>query len=49
MKCTGSDLKIMGSNLGHVELRVHSTSVEVVLEPKMFRDQQILTLKVLNF
>ena len=35
MKCTVHALKAVGSNSGRVSLGVHSTSSEVVLEPKV--------------
>ena len=35
MKCTVRDLEVMGSNLDWVKLRMRSTSVQVVLEPKI--------------
>ena len=35
MKCTVHDLEVMGSNPSWVELRVRSTSLQVVLEPKI--------------
>ena len=35
MKCTVRDLEVMGSNPDWVELGVHSTSVQVVHEPKI--------------
>ena len=41
MKCTTHDLEVMGLNTGWVELWVHSSSVEVVLEQKNKKTKQI--------
>ena len=39
MKCTVHDLGVMGSNPSRVELKVHSPSVNVILEPKTYSIQ----------